>query len=59
MSKLERAKKELHLSKLKTMLQEKELKILERLEDIDRIKVEIEEYNKNIKTVESQLQGSN
>ena len=58
MNKLERAKKELHLSKLRTVRQEKEFKILEREEDIQRIQIEVDDYNKNIQELENELQGA-
>lgn len=57
MLKLERAKKELHLTKLRTVVQEKEFKILEREADIERIKDEMQEYLDNIKQIEKELQG--
>ena len=57
MLKLERAKKELHLTKLRTVVQEKEFKILEREADIERIKEEMKEYLDNIKQIENELQG--
>lgn len=57
MLKLERAKKELHLTKLKTIIQEKEFKILEREADIERIRMEMNDYLENIKQIEKELQG--
>lgn len=57
MLKLERAKKELHLTKLKTIVQEKEFKILEREADIERIRLEMKDYLENIKQIETELQG--
>ena len=57
MSKLERAKTDLRLSKLKTQVQEKELKILESEENISRIQIDIDEYKKMIMEVETILQG--
>lgn len=57
MLKLERAKKELHLTKLRTIVQEKEFKILEREADIERIREEMQEYLDNIKQIEKELQG--
>lgn len=57
MFKLERAKKELHLTKLKTIIQEKEFKILEREADIERIRAEMNDYLENIKQIEKELQG--
>lgn len=57
MLKLEKAKKELHLTKLRTVVQEKEFKILEREADIERIKTEMQEYIDNIKQIEKELQG--
>lgn len=56
MSKLEIAKKQLQILKLKTLVAEKEFKILEREEDIKRIQIEVDEYNNSIAEVESQLQ---
>lgn len=56
MNKLEEAKLRLHLSKLKTAREEKMFKILEREEDIERIKKEVVEYDKNIDDVEKQLE---
>ena len=57
MSKLERAKTDLRLSKLKTQVQEKKLKILESEENISRIQIDIDEYKKMIMEVETILQG--
>lgn len=57
MTKVERAKKQLQLNRIKVMLEEKELKVLERLEDIERIESSMEELKQNIKDLENKLQG--
>ena len=54
-SKLEQAKKNLHMNKLKIMLEEKQLKVLERLEDIERIETDIKELVGNIEKVKESM----
>ena len=57
MSKIARAKMKLELSKVKCAKEEMEYKILMRLEDIERIKADMEVQDAKIKELEQQLQG--
>jgi hypothetical protein len=54
---LERKKKELELSKVKCGRQEMEFKILERLEEIERLKDNLKIQDKRISELELELQG--
>ena len=56
-TKLEIAKMELQIIKIQALVKEKEYKILERLEDIERIQVEIAEYNENIDKLKANFKG--
>lgn len=53
--KVEIAKKKLHLNKIKILKEEKEIKIIEHEEMIDRIKNEMIGLDKNIETINEQL----
>jgi hypothetical protein len=57
MNKIEESKKKLELAKVKCAMQEMEHKILMRLEDIERIKADMEIQDAKIKELENELQG--
>lgn len=57
MNDLDRMRKELELSKVKCGKMELEYRIVERQQDIDRMKESIEVQDKRIKELETELQG--
>lgn len=52
---IEIAKKKLQLNKIKVSLEEKELKILERKQDIKRIEAEADKDKELIKSIENNI----
>jgi len=57
MNELDKARKQLELSKVKCAKEEMEFKILERQTDIDRIKQSIKAQDERIKELQTELQG--
>jgi hypothetical protein len=55
MTNIEIAKLELQLMKIEASKREKEIAVLEREADIDRIKVTIQEFEKNISDIKTKL----
>lgn len=56
LTKVERAKIEIRIKKLEVNRDEKNLKVMEREADIERIKIDIEESNKHIDEAHDELQ---